>query len=371
MANGKNGVRFPAQLFSRLYPRVVPGPPAANFALGGANITFDLLKIGYCAGLLLELRGTYTVAVADLVMLPRAPRNIFSRAIVQPPGAQPIINVGGHPLHVENYRRHWAAPFKNVEERTVPNLDANAGANDPIDTFPLPVGAQTFNLRYWIPFSRSAYDPTGSLPLGNRGQTQLILTPEAAANFVTTPANLTLFTCTILRLTQFTWAPFPEDPSVVPWDLTKVYTMEEQSQATVIGDNFVNVDSKDRIVALWHESWNTNIRADGEITNIDFNLDDSQYMQNLPTLPWWWYTKHQNGVAYPPGIAAMLDFDALHDADGASGKLYGPAFEPSKGPWINTAKIATVRSRLVKDATALANNPTIRTVVVREATILG
>lgn len=363
--------RFPAQLFTRLYPRNVPGQPAGNFALGGANVSFDLLQIGYCAGLLLELAGTYTVANANLVFMPRAPFNLFNRAIVQPPGAQPIINVGGFALQQEMRNRHWAAPYKTATEVTAQNLAANVGANDPIQTFPVAVGAQTFSLLYWIPFARSAYDPTGSLPLGNRGKTQLILTPEAAANLVTVAANLTLFTTTTMRLTQFTWAPFPEDPAVVPWDLTKVYTMEEQSQATVIADNFVNVDSKDRIVRLWHESWNTNVRADAQITAIDFNLDDSQYLQNLSTTPWWFYTKHQLGEAPLPGVAAMLDLDYLSDADGAASKLYGPAFEPSKGPWINTAKIAAVRSRLVKDATALANNPTIRTVIVREATILG
>lgn len=370
MAAGSPAVKIPAQRLTRVYWKKVPNS-GAIFTMGGSNVSFDLLQEGWCPGLLLQVTGTITVANAGLVFLPRAPWNIFSKALVQPPGAQPVINVGGHPLHVANQIGQDFAPFTHNLELTMGGLDANAGSNDPINQFVTTVGAgKTVNLWYWVPFARSAYDWTGSLGLGNRSKTQLILTPETIANLVTVAANLTANALTV-NLYQAIIAPFPKDASVVPWDTSKVYTLEEQNQAMVIGDNFVNIDPKNRIQRVWHEAWNTNVDATAQITGIDIAFDGSYFLNNFDTAAWYQIAKRRLGFAPFPGTI-MVDYDYMLDADGASEKLLGGAFAVSKGSWFNTEKVAAVRHRLVKESgTALANNPKIFTVIQREASLVG
>lgn len=362
-------VRVPAQRMTRVYWKKVPGSGQV-FTVGGANISWDLLQEGFCPGLLLQITGTITVATATLVDLPRGPFNIFNKALVQPPGAQPIINVGGHALHVANQIGQDFAPFAHGLELTSSGLDVNAGANDPINTFDHTVGAgRVVNLWYWVPFARSSYDWTGALGLGNRSKTQLILTPETIANLVTVAGNWTAQALTA-NLYQAIIAPFPRDDSVVPWDMTKIYTMEEQNQAMVIGDNFVNIDPKNRIQRVWHEIWNTNVRSEAQITQADVAFDGSYFLNNFDTTAWYQIAKRRLGFAPFPG-SIVFDYDYMIDADGAVGKLLGPSFDVSKGAWFNTERVAAVRHRLVKDATALANNPKIFTVIQREATLVG
>jgi hypothetical protein len=371
MPEQKPQVRIPAQRLTRVYWKKVPNSGQV-FTVGGANISFDLLQEGFCPGLLLQITGTATVANATLVFLPRAPWNIFNKALVQPPGAQPIINVGGHPLHVANQIGQDFAPFTHSLEFVLTGLDTNAngkGSNDQINQFGTAVGAITIDLWYWIPFARSAYDWTGSLGLGNRSKTQLILTPETAANLFTVAANFTVPSLTA-NLYQAIIAPFPRDASVVPWDLKKIYTMEEQNQALVIGDNFVNIDPKNRIQRVWHEIWNTNVAADSQITQVDVAFDGSYFLNNFDTAAWYQIAKRRLGFAPFPGTM-LFDYDYLIDADGASEKLLGPAYSVTKGAWFNTEKVAAVRHRLSKNSTALANNPKIFTVIQREATLVG
>jgi len=369
MPAAQRTVRIPAQRLTRVYWKKVPNSGQV-FTVGGANISFDLLQEGFCPGLLLQITGTITVANAQLVFLPRAPWNIFNKALVQPPGAQPVIIVGGHPIHVANQIGQDFAPFTHNLELTLGGLDVNAGSNDPVNQFVTTVGAgNALNMWWWIPFARSAYDWTGALALGNRSKTQLILTPETIANLVTVAANWTAQALTA-NLYQAIIAPFPRDASVVPWDLSKIYTMEEQNQALVIGDNFVNIDPKNRIQRVWHEIWNTNVDASGQITQLDVAFDGSYFLNNFDTAAWYQIAKRRLGFAPFPGTL-MLDYDYMLDGDGASDKLLGPAFSVSKGAWFNTERVAAVRHRLSKNATALANNPKIFTVIQREATLVG
>ncbi len=374
MANAA-AMRVPAQRLTRVYWKKVPGSGQV-FTIGGANVSFDLLQEGFCPGLLMLITGTITVATANLVFLPRAPFNMVKRLLVQPPGAQPVINCGGHAIHVANEIGQDFSPFTHSAlELTQGGLDVNAGANDPVNQHQVAVGAgQVINLWYWIPFARSAYDWTGALGLGNRSKTQLILTPETDANLYTVAANRTAQALTV-SLYQAIIAPFPKADAVVPWDLTKVYTIEEQYQALVIGDNYVNIDPKNRIQRVWHEIYNTNARAEGQITAIDVAFDGSYFLNNFDgygTNPpaWAMIAKKRLGFAPFPGII-LFDYDYLLDADGAADKLFGPALSVSKGSWFNTAKVAAVRHRLNKDATALANNPGLWTIIQREATLVG
>lgn len=373
MAVTKPTVRIPAQRLTRVYWKKVPNSGQV-FTVGGANISFDMLQEGFCPGALLQITGTITVATAQLVFLPRGPFNIFNKALVQPPGAQPIINVGGHVLHVAEQATPDFNPFLRYFEATQAGLDVNGNGNgagnDLINVFQTTVGAgKVVDLWYWIPFARSAYDWTGALGLGNRSKTQLILTPETIANLVTTAANWTAQALTA-NLYQAIIAPFPRDASVVPWDTSKVYTLEEQSQALVVGDNYVNIDPKNRIQRVWHEIYNTNANAEAQITNVDVAFDGSYFLNNFDTTAWFQIAKRRIGFAPFPGVM-MFDYDYMLDADGATDKLLGPAFSVSKGAWFNTARVAAVRHRLSKNATALANNPKIFTVIQREATLVG
>jgi hypothetical protein len=362
-------VRFPAQNFSRIYPRKVD---AKAFTIGGASTSFDLLPYGWCDGLLLKISGTYTVATATLVFLPRSPWNIFSRAIVQPPSAQPIINTGGHHLHMDNLRAHSFAPFAHGNDIGLTGLDANGSTSQPDSVFPTAVGAQTATLWYWIPFARSSYDPTGALGLGNPTKTQLILNPEVSANLFTTPANFTVpvFTAT---LWQFIYAAFPEDSSVVPWDTSVLITLEEQNNPIVaVGEQpAIIIDAKDKILHVAHAIFNTNVQAYAAIDQMTLQLDDAQYTQYLDPITWAFVQRRRLGFALPPEFM-LYDFDYQVDADGSAGKLYGPAFEPSKGPWIRTQKVNSVKSILrVAAGTALANGPTIFTYIRRMAAVKG
>ena len=341
--------RLPFQLFTRWIPEFL-----ANLAitLGGAKQTLLLDNVGYGDMLILHVKGAYTVATATLVFLAGAPWNILSNIIVQPPGLTPPVNLSGFMLHAWNLvEKNWA-PFADSNSAAAVGLDANAFDVGILDVFPTAVGAQTAHLWYCVPFHRSSMDVRGILPLGNKTRTLLTLSIAAAADLVTTPANLTVpvFTVDVFQA-YYTAAPagIGADPDPY-WAMT----YEELVQPiAALGDQVVNIEPNDSIVGILHYVVMNGVGDSADVNSLTLRVNKSFYHQGLDGAFWHFLQRRRNGMAFPVGLI-VYDMDRFVD-DGAL----------DMREWIHSQDVQSVQSTLRVPTGTLGTNPRVVTSVKR------
>lgn len=358
-------LQLPPQLFMRSMPRYI-GQKA--FTFGGAAQQFDLLRIGYCEGIMLKVAVTYDVVTSGTLNA-LAPWQIIKNVLLQPPGAQPIVNLNGWNLHQFNLQgkdfandragaySQWALPaFVNGETRgTAVDL-----------AFSNTVAAgQTALLWYFIPLHRSAFDLRGMLPLGNQTTTSIIITPASFADlFATgTTANVT-FT---IDAWQLVYTPPPARADIAPVDSSFVITYEQTQQVLTAGDNVVAIDPHDTILGIVHTVVNNGAQNDTLVNALTLQLDESYVLNGLAAQAWNWIQRSRGAFSYPRGVYAY-DFDHFADADGGAGAL-GLAGQPSLGDWIHTEQIATVKS--IVNITSISGTSTLYTAIKRLARVRG
>jgi hypothetical protein len=307
------GARLPFQLFTRWIPEFLTNLP---LALGGARVTTALDQVGYGDLLVLHVKGTYTVATATLVFLAGAPWNILANITVQPPGLSAPISVSGMILHVWNLAEKHFAPFIDGADFAGQGLDVNAFDAGNVDVFPTAVGAQTAHLWYVVPFHRSSMDVRGVLPLGNKSRTQLTLSIAAAADLVTTPANLTVPSFSV--------------------DVHQAY-----------------IEPNDSILGIIHYVILNGAGDSADINTLTLRVNKSYYHQGIRFDFWNFIQRRRLGVPLPPGVV-LYDQDRFVD----DGQL-------DVREWIHSQDVQTVQSVLNIPTGTLGTNPRIVTSVKR------
>jgi hypothetical protein len=343
------GARLPFQLFTRWIPEFLTNLP---LALGGARVTTALDQVGYGDLLVLHVKGTYTVATATLVFLAGAPWNILANITVQPPGLSAPISVSGMILHVWNLAEKHFAPFIDGADFAGQGLDVNAFDAGNVDVFPTAVGAQTAHLWYVVPFHRSSMDVRGVLPLGNKSRTQLTLSIAAAADLVTTPANLTVPSFSVDVHQAYYTAP-PAGIGADPDPYWSVTYEEFTNPITALGDQTINIEPNDSILGIIHYVILNGAGDSADINTLTLRVNKSYYHQGIRFDFWNFIQRRRLGVPLPPGVV-LYDQDRFVD----DGQL-------DVREWIHSQDVQTVQSVLNIPTGTLGTNPRIVTSVKR------
>lgn len=341
--------RLPFQLFTRWIPEFL-----GNLAitLGGAKQTLLLDNVGYGDMLVLHVKGTYTVATAPLVFLAGAPWNILSNINVQPPGLTPPVNISGFMLHAWNLIEKNFAPFVDGLDLAAPGLDANAFDAGIINVFPVALGAQTAHLWYIVPFHRSSMDVRGILPLGNKTRTLLTLSIAAAADLVTTAANLTLpaFSVDVFQA-YYTAAPAGINADPDPY---WAVTYEELVQPiAALGDQVINIEPNDSIIGMLHFVILNGVGDSADISTLTLRVNKSFYHQGLDATFWAFVQRKRIGAPVPAGLI-VYDEDRFVD----DGSL-------DMREWIHSQDVQSVQSTLRVPTGVLGTNPRVITSIKR------
>ena len=341
--------KLPFQLFTRWIPEFLANLP---ITLGGAKQTLLLDNVGYGDMLVLHLKGTYTVATSPLVFLAGAPWNILSNINVQPPGLTPPVNLSGFMLHVWNLIEKNFAPFVDGVDLAAQGIDVNAFDAGILDVFPVALGAQTAHLWYVVPFHRSSMDVRGILPLGNKTRTLLTLSIAAASDLVTTPANLTVpsFSVDVFQA-YYTAAPAGLNADPDPY---WAVTYEELVQPiAALGDQVVNVEPNDSILAMTHYVVLNGVGDSADISTLSLRVNKSFYHQGLDAAFWAFVQRRRVGGALPVGVIAY-DMDRFVD----DGSL-------DMREWIHSQDVQSVQSTLRVPTGTLGTNPRVITSIKR------
>lgn len=346
--------RLPFQLFTREIPEFLQNVPSTN--LGAPRQTVELDNVGYSNLILLNLKGTITVATATLVLLPLMPWNLLMSVIVQPPGLIPPVNVSGWSLHIWDLVGKFFAPFVDGADFPGQNLDTNAFDGTIVNALgtsgSLVVGTNNVSLWWAVPFARSSMDVRGIIPLGTRQRVNLSFSLAAASDLCTVPGNVTgsALSVDVYQL-YYPASPIPEaDP-----DTSYVVTYEELSQPiSATGTQTVNIEPGQTILGIAHGIVCNSSQDSADVDTLTFRVNKSYYLNQLPSAGWWFVQRRRMGFPLPAGTI-LYDFDRFVD-DGA--------LDPRE--WVHSSDVQSIVSQPhIATGATLGTSPRIITTVRR------
>ena len=255
-------------------------------------------------------------------------------------------------LHMWNLVEKNFAPFVEGVDLPGQGLDANAFDAGILNVFPTAVGAQTAHLWYIVPFHRSSMDTRGILPLGNKTRTLLTLSIAAAADLVTTAANLTVPVLSVdVFQAYYTSAPAGINADPDPY---WAVTYEELNQPIAqLGDQVINIEPNDSIVGIIHYVILNGVGDSTDISTLTLRVNKSFYHQSLDAAFWHFVQRKRLGAALPPGVI-VYDEDRFVD-DGAL----------DMREWIHSQDVQSVQSTLRVPTGTLGTSPRVLTSIKR------
>lgn len=342
------GVKFPAEVFSRPIPKKIFKKvfAADDSVFGTDELRIPLKRAGYLERLIVKISGGYTVANAQLVFKPLAPFSLIKRVTFEPQGYQKVIDLHGWNAHYLSRVSSLWRPGKTGFEKTSEGLDASAGVNVPKSKFATAVGAQTYEMWFELPFTRSATDPTGALFIPHPNNTELVILPAALkTEVVTVAANLTVFGMTV-EVWQVTYSRPPKDDTIVPFGRGKavVITAEDREDVTVEGDTEITLPIGGKLLQSIHTVLVNGARDSANVETLTLDLDGVKVYDQLDRTIWDYLTlKKNDNFALPLG---MIHFgqDEFVDHDGSAAKIAPDdksalALSPSQGRWLHLDSI--------------------------------
>lgn len=315
--------QYPARVFMRPVAIDLGSQP---FTLGGAGVVFALRQLGYLQSLIVHLTGTYTPTTAALVFLAFQPWNIVRNFnLVSPNSPLPPINAGGSSMHIWNLLESDFAPYRkgfDVPASTSAldvalgtasivgapyNLDGSAFHDGMVDQMRVSTGAlRTLHLWWVLPFSVSQDDLRGILALGNSSITNLTIFPAAAADVVTTAANLVGPAFTV-QVTQIYLTPPPPGAPIIGGGPPANWTLafDETSQAIpAVGLNTVKIVPNYEILGIQHRVALNSLANSADVTQLNLRINSSTLFQGigLPPEVLDFMAARQLGRALPQGV---------------------------------------------------------------------
>lgn len=345
---------------------------------GGAQIPVDLGKVGYLAGLLIRLSGTYTVAVATPGPMATFPYDYLQRIQLDLPGLNDPISISGSKLKYQNLASHDLALFGqgsgvgamfDTDQMTslfMKNADFLAVA---ADVYPVAVAANVWNLTWFLPTAHNARDWRGAIPLGNAQQATLRITPGADADLVATPANHTASALTLDVSQVFYTAP---SVGVQTPDTSYAVVFDQYEQAVVgSGAAVVDIPKDGVILNVMHAFRNVNTAfplastVAAQLSALSFRVGRDKLWDNVPLATFLIDQNYGRTIPYPAGLI-VHDFDRhqtgvpfldenqqeriagwLHSDDPRITEIKSTLHVPS-GATLTAAKIITTVKRLMR-----------------------
>lgn len=261
---------------------------AKAYVIGGSTLDVELEPLGYTKGLWVRVSGTVTAATAALVFngsgaCAASPYDVVQRFYLDTPGPSSPIDISGDQAHLQALlgRPQVVGRQMGAYDRIQP-LDNNAyGSANQEDVAPTAIGANTWVLWYYIPFTRNARDTVrGLMGLGHQGtRTRLRITPPSIADFVTTPANLTGQNLVVDVWQDIFTAP-PAGAEQPPDRFVVTMRQQVDGNPLKLGDNAIDIDPTGLVLNVVHRVIVNNAADTADIatvrleTNYDRIIDD-------------------------------------------------------------------------------------------------
>lgn len=368
-------MQAPAGLPFRLGTRTVIEKIASlAFTPGGAMVSTDLAKAGYLQGILLRLRGTYTVVTATPGPKAVFPYDYISRVQLDLPGLNDPYTVSGKMLKLQELA---GFPFAlggipgilagaDTDQQTSTFMKSAGYQAVAADVYPVAVAANTWNLTWWLPAAHNPRDVRGLLPLGNQATATLRVYPGADADLVATPANHSASSLTLDVYQVYMTAP---PAGVESPDTTFAVVMDEYEQAvTAVGDNVIDIPKGGIILNVIHQLRNVDtaypIASDVStvLDTVSFRVNRDKLWDNVDIAAKLIEQNAGRSFPYPAG-SIVYDFDRdqkgipFMDANGERipGWLYSDQVNEIKstlhiatGATLSNAKVTTSVKRLMR-----------------------
>lgn len=341
---------------------------------GGAQVSVDLAKVGYLAGLILRLSGTYTVATDTPGPKATFPYDYLQRIQLDLPGLNDPISISGTMLKYQNMAGL---------DLTMGNPAATGGIFAGFDTdqmsgtflknadylvvaadvYPVAVTANVWNLTWYLPVAHNARDHRGLIPLGNSQTATLRITPGADADLVATPANHTASALT-LDVFQVYYTAQPAGVSAPDTQWAVVFDQYEQV-VSAVGDQVVDIPRDGVLLNVMHCFRNVDTAFPiastlaAQLSAVSFRVARDKLWDNVQLAAKLIEQNAGRSIPYPAGLI-VYDFDkeqgGIPFVDGAGERIAG---------WVFSDGIPEIKSTLTVPAAATLTNAKIITTVKR------
>lgn len=208
MAMAAPPMALPYPLVSR---QVIEQLDTQAITIGGGPVSWELSRIGFLEGVLIHVTGALTIATAAPAANPGFPWNVLKRIVLDTPGLADPIALSGDSLHHQNLVSHDFSALQSYGDHpeSANALDDNAyHAANLYNLAPIAVAANQWRLWFFLPVRRNVRDLRGVVPLGNRQQTRLRITPAAVTDlFNTNTGNVTATGLSVQAYQVFRTAP--------------------------------------------------------------------------------------------------------------------------------------------------------------------
>ncbi len=333
--------------------------PSQAFVPGGDDISIPLRKLGYTDMLWVRISGSYTLAAACTPAFTQLPETLVKKFLLEVPGRETPINISGRMMKIFNLRSNDFGTFPAdavPESRAVPQ--GNALFDKMKDAFPIVVGgANAVAINWVIPFHRSVVDHKGSLPTGALSELNLVITPGAIGDFLTTlhgvATDVSAVTL-VVDVVQVIFSAPPADASVIPGSTGDGYVIKYDETKDVIEQagtaTPVKIVPKDTLLAIAHSVTVNGVADSVDVDSLYFRVEES-------------YFTDPNGI--DAGYKTILDA-AINGSPFPEGVFVWDNDRPSTGMagWIHTDGVNDIEVGItVKAGTVLGtpNNSSVLT----------
>jgi hypothetical protein len=355
----------------RIIERIFSGA----FAPGGAQIAVELGKVGYLAGLIVRLSGTYTVVTASPGPKATFPYDYVQRFQLDLPGLNDPVSISGSQLKYQGLAGRDLTLFgqgggisamfdtDQMSGTFMKNADFLVVA---ADVYPVAVAVNTWNLTWYLPVAHNARDWRGCVPLGNSQTAVLRVTPGADADLVATPANHSASALTLDVFQVYFTAP---PAGVATPDTTWAVVFDQYEQNVVAsGDQVVDIPRDGVLLNVMHCFRNVDTAYPiastlaAQLQAVSFRVARDKLLDGVPLAVKLIEQNAGRTIPYPAGLI-VYDFDARQDdipfMDAGGERIPGWVFSDGipeikstltvpSGATLTNAKIVTTVKRLMK-----------------------
>jgi hypothetical protein len=316
--------------------------PSQALVPGGADITIPLRKLGYTDMLIVRAHGTYHLAADCTPVFEQLPQAIVKKFLVDVPGREIPINLSGRMLRILNLR---ANDFGTFPADAVPEprsgYDANTLFDTVVDKFDVVESATNdVNLVWIVPFHRSVVDHRGALPTGALDQINLVITPGAIADFLTTDNGIgtdVSAVSLVVDVTQVIFSAPPADAAIIPGSTGDGCVIKYDETTDVIEQagiaTEISIVPKDTLLAIAHAVTINGVADSTDVESLYLRVEES-------------YFTDPNGQ--PAAIKTLLDA-AINGSPFPEGVFVWDRDRPSTGmaDWIHTDGINEIKVGIV------------------------
>jgi hypothetical protein len=336
-------------------------------ALTGSTLTWDLSRIGYLEGLLINVHGTLTAVTGSPAPLPGFPWNLLKRIVFDTPGLADPIAISGDSLHHQNLLGHdfamaraaWDAPES-------PNaVDDNAyHIANLYQLAPVAVAANAWRLWYFLPVRRNVADMRGIVPLGNKQQSRLRITTAQPADLFGTTANFSTSALSIAVTQVFRTAPPAGIPEPQAEASHAIVIDEYEQSVTATGQQKIEIPTGGVILNILHRVFLDDDvyppAPEGSLDDVSLWINRDKVVDRVPVRTFLYAQSVGRAQPLPAGcIVHDFDRDPLQGyGQGAGQRVPGWVFSDelneltsyigvTSGTTLDNAKIVTTVKRLV------------------------